>query len=84
MASSKRVAVLLDTQEYTVLERIAQSQGESVTALVRKAVEQQYLRPSAEQRKAAILGMLSERSDLTWEDAKEVIASDVGRRLEAS
>ncbi len=82
MATARAVRVLFDAQEYQRLELLAKSQGASVAALVRKAVERQYLQPSVEQRKEAIRGLLSDRSDLTWEEAKQIIATDVGRRFE--
>ncbi|MBI4310288.1 MAG: hypothetical protein HY681_00795 [Chloroflexi bacterium] len=84
MALTKRVEVLFDPKQYALLEQIARSRRETVAALVRKAVEQELLRPTLEERRAAVRGILSEESDLTWEEAKRLIETEVGRRLEAS
>ena len=82
MALTKRVEVLFDPGNYQILEQLARSRGKTVGALVRQAVDQVYLKPTLEGRKAAVEGMLSERSDLTWEEAKEIIDKDPGRRLD--
>ena len=84
MALTKRVEVLFDPQQHELIEQIARSRGETVGALVRRAVEQQYLGPTLEQRRAAVEDLLNQESDLTWEEAKRILESDVGRRLEAS
>ena len=84
MALTKRVEVLFDPEHYRMIEQLASSQGKSVGALVRKAVEQVYLMSTLEKRKAAVDGLLSEQSDLSWEEAKVILERDVGRRLEAS
>ncbi len=83
MALTKRVEVLFDPRRYSLLEQIARSHGETIGALVRRAVEQQYLGPTLEQRRAAVEGLLSQQSDLTWEEARSILETDVGRRLEA-
>ena len=83
MALTKRVEVLFDPEHYLMIEQLAHSQGKSVGALVRKAVEQVYLKPTLEERKAAVRGLLSEHSDLSWEEAKRILEMDVGRRFEA-
>ena len=82
MALTKRVEVLFDPQHYRVMEQLARSQGKTVGALVRKAVEQVYLGPTMEQRRAAVQDLLSLQSDITWEEAKEIIDRDPGRRLD--
>ena len=82
MALTKRVEVLFDPQHYQVMEQLARSQGKTVGALVRKAVEQVYLGPTMEQRRAAVQDLLSLQSDITWEEAKEIIDRDPGRRLD--
>ena len=84
MALTKRVEVLFDPDHYRMIERLASSQGKSVGALVRKAVEQVYIKSTLEERKAAVDGILSEQSDITWEEAKIILERDVGRRLETS
>ena len=83
MALTKRVEVLFDPEHYRIIEQLARSQGKTVGALVRKAVEQVYLTPTMEERKAAVQGLLSEHSDLSWEEAKRILETDVGRRFEA-
>ena len=83
MALSKRVEVLFDPQQYQAIERIAYLQGLTVGALLRKAVEERYLRAARERRKAAIKQLLSIQSDLTWKEAKRILETDVGRRLAA-
>ena len=82
MPLTKRVEVLFDPDQYRTLEQLASSQGKSVGALVRKAVEQQYLGPSIERRKAAVRQLLAMESDLSWDEAKEIIEKDPGRRLD--
>ncbi|MBI2916469.1 MAG: hypothetical protein HYY01_00600 [Chloroflexi bacterium] len=84
MALTKRVEVLFDPREYRLIAAIAQARGETVGALVRKAVELLYLKPTREERKAAVEALLSEQSDVTWEEAKHVLETQVGRRFEAS
>ena len=84
MPLTKRVEVLFEPEQYRVMEQVARSEGKSVGALVRKAVEQVYLTSTLEKRKAAVDGILSEQSDLTWEEAKIILDTDVGRRFEAS
>jgi predicted nucleic acid-binding protein len=81
---TKRVEVLFDPDHYRTIERIARSKGKTVGALVRKAVEQQYLKPSIEERRAAVRDLLDMESDLTWEEAKEIIEKDPGRRFDTN
>ena len=83
MALKRRVEVLFDGEQYAKLERVAQAEGKSVGALVRRAVEQQYLGPTLEQRKAAVQWLVSQQSDVTWEEAKKLIEGEVGRQLDA-
>jgi len=82
VALTKRVEVLFDPDHYRVMEQLARSQGKTVGALVRKAVEQQYLWPTIEQRRAAVQELLSMESDISWEEAKKIIENDSGRRLD--
>ncbi len=71
---SKRVEVLFDPKQYAELERVAQRDGRSVGALIREAVEREYLQASREERKAALKDLLSIRLDIgSWEEAKELI-----------
>ena len=82
MALSRRVEVLFDPDQFRELQRISRAKGETVGALVRKAVEQQYLQPTLEERQIALQHLLSMRSDVSWEEARETLESDVGRRFE--
>ena len=82
MAFTKRVEVLFDPEHHRLLEQLARSQGKTVGALVRTAVEQVYLKPTVEERKAAVQGILGERSGLNWEEAKRILETDAGRRFE--
>ena len=82
MALTKRVEVLFAPQQYALMEQIARARGETIGALVRKAVEQQYLGPTLEERRAAVEALLSMESDITWEEARHILETDVGRRLE--
>lgn len=82
MALTKRVEVLFEPEQFRTIEQLARSQGKTVGALVRKAVEQQVLQPNLERRRAAVRDLLSMESDLTWEEAKEIIDRDPGRRLD--
>jgi hypothetical protein len=54
---TKRIQVLVSPEQHTRLQAIAQTQGESVGALVRKAVEEVYLRPEQQERMAAVQQM---------------------------
>lgn len=83
MPFTKRVEVLFDPENYRTLEQLARSQGKTVGALVRKAVEQQYVWPAMERRRAAVDELLKMEIDISWEEAKEVIEKDPGRRLDS-
>ena len=48
MALTKRVEVLFDPEHYRMIEQLAHPQGKSEGALVRKAVEEVYLKPTLE------------------------------------
>jgi hypothetical protein len=77
------VEVLFDPEEYRLVAEVAEARGQTIGALVRRAVAQLYLNPALEERKAAVQGILDERSEVTWEDARELLERDVGRRIEA-
>ena len=83
MALTKRVEVLFDPEEYRMVADIARARRVTVGALVRRAVEQIYLKPGLEQRQAAVEGILTEQSEVTWEVARNLLEREVGRRLEA-
>ena len=85
MALTKRVEVLFDPKQYELLEQLARSRGETVGAMVRKAVEREVLRPTLEQRREAVRGLLGEEVDFgEWEDVKKAIEREVVRDFEAS
>lgn len=74
MALSKRVEVLFEEGEYEALRREAARRGVSVGELLREAVRRAYLRPSEEERRAAIRRILSREVDIgTWEEVKPLI-----------
>lgn len=80
---SKRVEVLFDPKQYAELEQRAQRDGKSVGALIREAVEREYLRPSREERQAALKALLSIKLDISsWEEAKELILRSYLDRFE--
>lgn len=82
MALTRRVEVLFEPDQYRELERISRSKRESVADLVRKAVEQQYLRPTLEQRQAAVKRLLSQQFDLgDWEDVKREMEEDLYKHI---
>ena len=84
MALTKRVEVLFDPEEYRLVAELARSRGETVGALVRRAVAQHYLKPSKERRLQAVERIIALNEDFgTWEESKEAISREVTRRLEA-
>ncbi len=58
---SKRVQVLLSPEQFSRLQAIARSEGESVGSLVRNAIEDVYLRRAEHERLDAVrqLGAMS-------------------------
>ena len=54
---SKRVQVLLSPHQFARLQAIAQAQGESLGALVRKAIEEVYLHHEEQARLEAVRRM---------------------------
>ena len=80
---SKRVEILFDPKQYASLEEEARRREKSVGALVREAVEREYLAPSRQERKAALKEFLSIRLDIgSWEEAKELILRSYLDRFE--
>lgn len=85
MALTKRVELLLEPEHYARLEEIARTRKESVGALIRRALQREYLRPTEEQKRAAFERLLSRETSFgTWRQVKEEIAREVSRELEAS
>ena len=65
---NKRVQVLLSASQYARLKEIARSRGKSVGALVRQAVQKQYLDTSRDERLAAVEEMSRLRLPVSdWE-----------------
>ena len=83
MALTKRVEILFDPEEYRLVSEVARARGQTIGALIRRAVAQLCLNPTPEERKAAVQGILGERSEVTWGDARELLEREVGRRIEA-
>ena len=84
MALSRRVEVLFEEGEYEALRREAARRGVSVGELLREAGRRAYLRPSEEERRAAIQRILSREVDIgTWEEVKPLIGRYVGRESDA-
>ncbi|MFH1142071.1 MAG: CopG family transcriptional regulator [Chloroflexota bacterium] len=85
MALTKRVDVLFDPEFYGVLEQLARSRGETIGALVRQAVEQQYVRATLAQRRAAWQGIVGQEMDFgSWEEVKAELERGVVKAVEAS
>jgi hypothetical protein len=81
MALSRRVEVLFGEGEYEALRREAARRRVTVGELVREAVRRAYLRPSEEERRAAISRICSREVDVgTWEDVKPLIGRFVEER----
>ncbi|GIW60648.1 MAG: CopG family transcriptional regulator [Nitrososphaerota archaeon] len=53
-ALTKRVQVLLSSEQYKRLETIARTRGTSIGALIRDAIEKLYFQPSQEERLQAV------------------------------
>ena len=81
MSVTKRVEVLFEPERYRAMEKLARDRGETVGALVREAVDRQYFPDDAERRRSGAQKILSAHSDLTWEEAKQILDNDVGRRF---
>jgi hypothetical protein len=82
---SKRVEVLFDPKQYSELEHVSQRNGKSVGALIREAVERQFLQPTRRQRLAAVKRLTSQQIDWPpWEDLKEQIIKAKVNGLDAS
>ncbi len=85
MALTKRVELLLEPGQYTRLEEIAKARKESVGALIRRALEREYLQPTREQKRAALERLLRQQVDFgDWEQVENDISREVVRELEAS
>jgi hypothetical protein len=82
---SKRVEVLFDPKQYASLEEEARRREKSVGALVREAVETQFLQPTRRQKLAAVRRLTSQQIDWPpWEELKEQIIKAKVSGLDAS
>ncbi len=83
MALTKRVELLLEPRQYALLEEVARVRKESVGALIRRALEREYLEPTREEKRAAVEWLISQEMDVgSWEEIKEEIAREVVREVE--
>jgi hypothetical protein len=72
MVLKKRVEVLFEPGDYSVLEREAGKRGESVGALIRQAVRMVYLEEEKRKRREAIRVLTSPQIELPdWEVLKK-------------
>lgn len=84
MALKRRVEVLFDPEQYEKLEKIARIKRQSVAALIRKAVEQEYLQPDLADKRRAVDRLLSMHLPVgTWEEVKEALVKARSGQLEA-
>lgn len=82
---TKRVELLLDPDQYAQLDQIAKNRKESLSALIRQALEKEYLQPTLEQRRAAVERLLSQETEFgAWAQVKKDIFKEVLREIEAS
>lgn len=81
---TKRVEILLEPAEMQVLRRHAKKTKKSVGALVREAVKEKYLTPSAQERLAAVKRLTSPKRAVNfppWEELKEELARSMRRSI---
>jgi len=84
VALTRRVEILVDPDEYARLEEIARQRGESVGAVIRHAVDREYLEPMLADRQKAIQDLLQMQVEVgTWEEVKEALQREVIGRFEA-
>ena len=85
MSLSRRVELLFDPKEYSDLEEVARSRGESVGALIRHAVKTYYIQPALKEKQVAARLIISQEMDFgSWEDIKTIIGKTIDKRLETS
>lgn len=84
MSLTRRVEVLFDAGQYETLERIARVKGQSVGALIRKAVEVECLRPALAEKHRAVEELLRLYLPIgTWEEVKVALVKERGGHFEA-
>jgi predicted transcriptional regulator len=65
---TKRVQILLSPEQFSRLQEIAKTEGESLGALIRKALEEVYLEREQQDRLAAVREMAALRLPVAdWE-----------------
>ncbi|OGQ84134.1 MAG: hypothetical protein A3F90_17925 [Deltaproteobacteria bacterium RIFCSPLOWO2_12_FULL_60_19] len=82
---SKRVEILLDPAEMEALRRQAKKARKSVGALIREAVKEKYLMPTAKERKEALKRLLSPEHAVSfpsWKKIKKELQDSMRRGLE--
>lgn len=81
--TKKRVEVLFDPEQYARLERIAKERRESVGALIREAVQREYLGPTKEEKLAAVARIAAMNIEVgDWEEIEEEISREILSHLE--
>jgi hypothetical protein len=81
MAKSHRVQALLDHEQFSQLEAIAERQGTTISALIRQAVEVTYMQDYRHRQQQAALQSLTELQAPTadWPDMKsEIVRGALG------
>ena len=85
MGLTRRVGVLLEPEQYSVLQDLARQRRKSVASLIREAVEREYLIPTREERLEAWRRIVSQEIDFgEWDDIKKAMAEERARQIEAS
>lgn len=82
---SKRVEILLDPAEMEALRRQAKKARKSVGALIREAVKEKYLMPTAKERKEALRRLLSPERAVafpSWKQIKKELEDSMRRGIE--
>ena len=83
MSLTKGVEVRVAPEQYTLLEQIPRVKGESVGALIRKAIDRQYVQPAREERIAAAQRLTSRNDDLgSWEEIKKRMNEEYTKDLD--
>ena len=84
MPLTKRVEILFEPKDYSVIQRVARERGETVGELIRQAVKRDYVQPDLEKRRGAARRLLAMQSDLgTWEEVKAEMERATVQRFEA-
>jgi len=74
MRATRRIHILLNSEEYRRLRDLARQRKTSVGALVRAAVRATYLEPQGDDKKAALEGILRLKLPvMSWSRARREI-----------